>query len=185
MLLGNRRHQMNYEQALQSYCPVSSGSIQYTLSGHPMFGETAIINCIFRNMSLYNSLSISWLSYSNVGPFIPQNGLSISWLLADWPVNFMTKLNGLSISWLSYCNVNFMTIAKWPVNFMTELQQRWSIYPTTEAHVKMATIEWQKPSTKGNLQKHKSKPLKIRKQKLALHCLQPKSLTLLPQNRCY
>ena len=49
----------------------------------------------------------------------------------------------------------------------------------------MTIIEWQKPSTKGNLQKHTSKPLKIRKQKLALHCLQPKSLTLLPQNRCY
>ena len=47
MLLSNRRHQMNYEQALQSYCPVSSGFIQYTLSGHPMFGETAIINCFF------------------------------------------------------------------------------------------------------------------------------------------
>ena len=55
---------------------------------------------------------------------------------------------------------------------------------TKEAHVKMATIEWQKPSTKGNLQKHTSKPLKIRKQKLALHCSQSKSLTLLPQNRC-
>ena len=54
----------------------------------------------------------------------------------------------------------------------------------TEAHVKMATIEWQKPSTKGNHQKHTSKPLKMHKQKLALHCLQPKSLTLLPQNRC-
>ena len=48
----------------------------------------------------------------------------------------------------------------------------------------MATIEWQKPSTRGNLLKNKSKPLKIRKQKLALHCSQPKSLTLLPQNRC-
>ena len=55
---------------------------------------------------------------------------------------------------------------------------------STEAHVKIATIEWQKPSTKGNHQKHRSKPLKMHKQKLALHCLQPKSLTLLPQNRC-
>ena len=52
-------------------------------------------------------------------------------------------------------------------------------------HIKMAIIEWQKPRTKGNFPKHTSKPLKIRKQKLALHCLQPKSLTLLPQNRCY
>ena len=54
----------------------------------------------------------------------------------------------------------------------------------TEAHVKMAIIEWQKPSTKGNPQKHKSKPLKIHKQKLALHCSQPKSLTLMLQKRC-
>ena len=77
LLLSNRRQQLNCEQALQSYCPVFSGSIRYTLSGHPMFGEPTIISCFFRNMSLYNSnikvvggksLSISWLSYSNIGP---------------------------------------------------------------------------------------------------------------------
>ena len=48
LLLSNRRHQLSGEQALQSYCPVSSGSLQYTSSGHPMFGETAIINCVFK-----------------------------------------------------------------------------------------------------------------------------------------
>ena len=48
LLLSNRRHQLNYEQALQSFRPVFSGSLQYTLSGHLMFGETAIINCFFK-----------------------------------------------------------------------------------------------------------------------------------------
>ena len=76
MLLSNRRHQLNYEQALQSYCPVSSGFIQCTLSGHTLFGETVIINCFFKMCLCIlisfkeggQSLSISWLSYSNIGP---------------------------------------------------------------------------------------------------------------------
>ena len=55
LLLSNRWQQLNCEQALQSYCPVFSGSIRYTLSGHPMFGEPTIISCFFQNMSLYNS----------------------------------------------------------------------------------------------------------------------------------
>ena len=48
MLLSHRRHQLNRKQALQNYCPISSESIQFTLSGHPMFGETAIISCFFK-----------------------------------------------------------------------------------------------------------------------------------------
>ena len=48
LLLSNRRHQLKYEQALQSFRPVFSGSLQYTLSGHLMFGETAMINCFFK-----------------------------------------------------------------------------------------------------------------------------------------
>ena len=47
LLLSKRRHQLNWEQALQSHCPVSSESIQCALSGHPMYGETAIIICFF------------------------------------------------------------------------------------------------------------------------------------------
>ena len=84
MLLSNRRHQLNYEQALQSYRPVFSGSIQYILSGHPMFGETAIINCFFQNMSLYNSII-----------YIMRGSRR--------PVNFMTKLQ---IHWPMQCQWN-------------------------------------------------------------------------------
>ena len=88
LLLSKRRHQLNWEQVLQNYCPVSSESIQCALSGRPCVEKLPLFTVSFFAICL----CIIVIYEIKRGQDPPQR-----------PVNFMTKLQQ---SWPMQCQWN-------------------------------------------------------------------------------